>query len=469
MAYDNNLSIAGRMMQFEGIILLIPLFVLIFFRDEGSLAGMFIVPALVSMVGGFIVCLMSKKRKKLNSDRVVLFSWIYGFILAAIPFYLYGNVSFVQAIFESVSGFTTTGLSVLDVENTPSIFLFYRSFLQYVGGLGFVMTMLIFVQGKYSIDLFKSEGHPDNLMPNIGRTAKVIFFMYSFFLVIGTMMYVACNMPIFDSIMHTMCALSTGGFSNRLDSIGYYNSVSIELVTVFLMFIGTTNFSILLLLFKGRVRDFFRASEVKFLGVIIILLVPLMTLFLVHGGETVFNGLRQSFFNAFSALSTTGYATCNYAEWPETATAVLILMMIIGGGIGSTAGGIKLGRVCIVLKKLWVEIKRKVKPDRTVMMAYYDRGYDKEVLTEDITSEASTYMSVYIILYIMGTLAFTYFAGCTLIEGGFEFASALGTVGLSIGITNGSTSAICLIIEIIGMILGRLEIFVILKAFVKKR
>lgn len=262
MLHREEIPVIGKMMILESCILLVPLILLPFYRNEISLAWQFIFPAAISMALGLLVC-QSRKSRLSNSQRVV-FAWMYGFLLAAIPFFLYGNVNPVQALFESVSGFTTTGLSVLNVEQTPHIFLFYRGFLQYVGGLGFVMMMLLFVQGEDSVGLYQAEGHPDKLMPNIGKTAKVIAMMYGFFLIVGTIMYTIAGMPVFDSLVHTMCALSTGGFSNRLDSIGAYHSLPIEWITILLMLIGTTNFSLLLLLFQGRIRDFIKASETRF-------------------------------------------------------------------------------------------------------------------------------------------------------------------------------------------------------------
>lgn len=234
------------------------------------------------------------------------------------------------------------------------------------------------------------------------------------------------------------------------------------------MLIGTTNFSLLLLLFKGRVKDFFKASEIRFLGGLVFITIPILAGFLVAGGRLIGEGLRLSIFNAFSALSTTGYATCSYSNWPETALAVMILLMVIGGGLGSTAGGIKLARVCILMKNLVRNIRKKMVPDRTVLFTYYHRGTEKELLTDEQIEEASTYAGCYLFIYIFGTVLLTFFSGCTLVQGAFEFASSLGTVGLSIGVTNPDTSSICLFIEIMGMIMGRLEIFVVFKAFCRK-
>jgi len=216
------------------------------------------------------------------------------------PFLGLRDYRFTQILFESVSGLTTTGLSVLDVERMAHIYLFYRSFLQFMGGVGFVMMILVFIQDKDSMEMYSAEGHPDKLMPNIGMTAKVILLMYGGFLGVGTILLRLGGMTLFDSVIHAMCALSTGGFSNRAASIGAYHSIRIELVTVLLMLIGTTNFAALLLLLRRKFRQFSRVSEIRFLAVLVALFVPVMTLFLTYqNGYGISESLRLSFFNAF--------------------------------------------------------------------------------------------------------------------------------------------------------------------------
>ena len=210
------------------------------------------VPGGLSVLLGKLVGLHSRSMASIlqekKSCQVVLFAWAYGFFITMLPFLGLRQYRLTQILFESVSGLTTTGLSVLDVTAMAPIYLFYRSFLQFVGGLGFVMMMLVFFQDKDSMEMYIAEGHSDRLMPNIGRTAHVIFLMYSGFLALGVILYRLSGVSLFEGLLHAMCALSTGGFSNRLYSIGEYNSLLVELVTVLLMLVGTTNFAALLLL-----------------------------------------------------------------------------------------------------------------------------------------------------------------------------------------------------------------------------
>lgn len=460
-------NVYGIMMMMEGAMLLIPLAVLPFYPKEAVYIPCFVIPGGLSVILGKILCLKNKTLSTVfqenESSRVVLFSWIYGFFLSALPFCGLKGYRWTQILFESVSGLTTTGLSVLDVENMAHIYLFYRSFLQFLGGVGFVMMVLVFIQDKDSMEMYSAEGHPDKIMPNIGMTAKVILLMYSGFLAAGTLLYVVSGMPFFDSMLHAMCALSTGGFSNKLASIGAYRSIKIELVTIVLMLVGTTNFAALLLLIRRKFRQFCRVSEIRFLAALVVIFVPLMTVFLAYqNGYDMAESFRLSFFNAFSALSTTGYATCDYSAWGSGAVGIMILLMLIGGGAGSTAGGIKLSRVYLVMRRFIYQVGRRFESERQVRSLYYVKPVEgRTQIKGKVLEEAETYMRMYLFLYICGVLLLTATAGCSLTEAGFEFASALGTVGLSIGVTSPDANNATLLVEIAGMVLGRLEIFTV--------
>lgn len=467
----SNRSDFGKLMLLVGSLVAVPLIVLPFYPEDRVYAFSFVLPALGSILAGSFACLVGKKddskfewRSSMQRGSLtVLFAWGWGFLIGALPLALSGQLTFLQALFEAISGWTTTGLSVMDVSVTPHIFLFHRSFMQFCGGLGFVMMMVMLVQDKQSMNLYHAEGHPDQLMPNLKKTAQTIFLMYSGFLLAGTAAYRIAGMRLFDAALHTMCALSTGGFSTKLNSIGEYSSLPIELITVVLMLIGTTNFAVLLLLTRRKWRQVIRVSEVKFMLLLLLIFVPITALSLISGLNMGFGeGFRHALFDIASALSTTGYSTMSYTSWPPLAVGVLILMMLIGGGIGSTAGGIKLSRVYLMLRITVQNIRKRLLPPRSIEAPYYVRAQGKTPIDATLAMDTTGFVACYFGIFIFGTLLLTVTAGCSLTEAMFEFASALGTVGLSIGLTTPATGTATLIVEMFGMILGRLEIFIVI-------
>ncbi|MCI2047711.1 MAG: TrkH family potassium uptake protein [Faecalibacterium sp.] len=461
-------SVYGTLMMLIGLLTLVPLCICPFYPQDSRYFSAFLAPGGLSALAGLLLwwlappakLAISRQENAVFSSLTVLFAWFYGILIGALPFVLGGQLSLLDALFEAVSGWTTTGLSVMDVSVTPHIYLFHRSFMQFCGGLGFVMMMVMLVQKKQSMELFSAEGHPDKLMPNLRKTAQVIFKMYLIFLIVGTIAYVAVGMPLFDSINHTMCALSTGGFSTRLGSIGEYNSFAIELVTVILMLIGTTNFAVLLLGAHRRWKQFFRVSEVRFMFLLLAIFTPMLTFDLMsemHMGA--FESLRRALLDGVSALSTTGYSSMAYGKWPAFSLAILILMMLIGGGIGSTAGGLKLTRAYLLLRMAGIHIRKRLSSPRRVCAPSYYKAQGPAPIDNALLADTTGFACCYFFLFVVGSLLLTLAAHCSLTEAMFEFSSALGTVGLSIGLTAPGTSGAVLLIEMAGMLLGRLEIF----------
>lgn len=465
-------SIIGELMILIGLFVLAPLLILPWYPQDLQYASTFLIPGGFSVVFGLLLYLKKTvhhrsktywKDSMGRSSLTVLFAWSWGVLIGALPFVISGQLTFVQGLFEAVSGWTTTGLSVIDVSVTAPIYLFHRSFMQYCGGLGFIMVMILFISGKHAMKLYNAEGHPDRIMPNIKKTAQAIFIIYNICLVVGTVAYRFAGMTWFDGICHAMCSLSTGGFSTKLNSIGEYNSFTIELITIVLMIIGTTNFAALILLAKGKLRSFSKVSEVRFMFLLLAIFIPPTAISLSNGlGISLAEGTRKATFDIVSAMSTTGYSTMSYAEWPHFAIGVLILMMVIGGGIGSTAGGIKLSRAYLMLRATASNLKKKLSPRRNVSVAHYVKADGKAPIDTELLEDTNGFVMSYLVIFVVGSLALTAAADCTLMEAMFDFASSLSTVGLSIGITNPMTNNASLIIEMIGMLMGRLEIFIVL-------
>ncbi|MBC5997425.1 TrkH family potassium uptake protein [Romboutsia ilealis] len=455
-----------------GVILLLPLSILPFYKNEMNFAISFICPSLVCIILGVVLVRIFKcdtnKNLSVGEDAVIVVSaWILATVFSAIPFMISQNLNFTQAYFESVSGWTTTGLSVIDVESTPHIFLIYRSIMQFFGGVGIVLVMVSALSSTFGMKLYNSEGHSDKILPNLIKSSRMILSIYLGYVIAGTALYVITGMPIFDAINHSIAALSTGGFSTKLESIGFYDNVYIELITIILMILGTISFATHVLLVKGRFKEILKIGEIRFMFLILGIAIPLITFVSLkdlYGG--LYKGCRVALFEIVSALSTTGFSTVGYNNWPPFAMFIMIILMITGGGAGSTSGGIKLYRVYLMMKQLVWNIKSKFLPEHFVKKHYVYKAEGKVIINKDDVIEIYNYICAYIVIFVLGVatmLAYKY----PLHEAMFEFSSALGTVGLSVGITSPTAPSLILWVEIIGMLLGRLEIWVIFIAIFK--
>lgn len=471
LSTGNNI---GKIILLMGGLLLIPLLVLPFYPSDARYWFSFAAPALFSIFLGLVICYFSNNEENSlalhgNIQRgsiTVLTVWGYAFLVFAVPFVLGKQLSPFLSLYEALSGWTTTGLSVMDVTVVPKIFLFHRSFIQYCGGLGVVIVMIMFLKTKQSMNLYSAEGHPDQLTPNLPRTVRVIFTLYTALVLFGTLLYTLFGMPFFDSLNHAMCALSTAGFSTQLNSIGEYDSVSLRLITILLMLLGSTNFAILLLVLKGRMKKAFAASEIRFTAILLLGSIFLVTLSMVREtGMGLKDALGLAGFNVISASSTTGFSTMDFNDLTQFSTGIFILLMFMGGGAGSTAGGLKLLRAYLLIRMALLNLRRRLSPSRKIDAPSFTKASGKAALDSELIADTTGFFLLYLAIFVVGSLALCLSSGEPLLQAMFEFASSLGTVGISNGITSSSASVATLSIEMVGMIMGRLEIFIVLIGF----
>lgn len=456
----------GVMMMILGVILLLPLLVLLAYPQEIHEAKYFIIPSVSALVIGYFLAtqIRDKEKGKLlkNQDAIIVTgAWMLAIIVSAMPFVLTGSYSFTQAVFETSSAWSTTGLSVVDVETTSHVFLMYRSILLFFGGVGLVLIMLSVLSDTYGMRLYHAEGHADKLLPNLIRSTRIIVSMYSGYILCGMALYLLFGMNWFDALNHSIAALSTGGFSTHAASIGYYDSVEIELITMILMLLGQTNFLAHLFLLKGKFKNFFRYSENQFSLMILCLFVPAIAfIFFYSGAMAMPEAFRVASFQAISALTTTGFQTVSsFVNLPQSILLLMILLMLIGGGSGSTAGGIKQIRITILLKNIYWTLQSRFTGNRVFQAHFIQRVEKKERIQPLEITEAGTYFFTYLLVFFLGTFILTLY-GADLTSAMFEFSSALSTVGLSMGIMTYDAPSVVLWVGSIGMILGRLEIYV---------
>ncbi|MDO5405739.1 MAG: TrkH family potassium uptake protein [Eubacteriales bacterium] len=460
----------GIVMILSGAITLLPLLTLIFYPEELRQAEYFIVPGVTSMLTGYLVSMVLRGRELGRLERnqemvVVLGTWMTAIVITALPFVLTGDYTFTQAVFETTSGLSTTGLSVVDTATAPRIFLIHRTVLLFFGGIGLVLVMTSVLSDVYGMRLYDAEGHSDRMLPNLIQSARLIIGIYSGYILAGILLYVGAGMSLFDAVNHAVAALSTGGFATHPESIGYYHSPVIELITIVLMLLGCTNFFVHLLLIRGRFRDFFRHCETRMALGLLAVFVPVMTVLLLQGFcDSVPESLRVALFQAVSALTTTGFQTVDtFQDWSPALLLLMILLQLVGGSAGSTAGGLKLYRVCYLVREIRWNLMKRVCPDRLVFGGKLNRGGKSAVVPEEEKLEIHQFFFLYLMLFVLGTFVFCCY-GYPVEASMFEFSSALSTVGLSMGITACDAAPLIHWTATAGMLLGRLEIYVVLVA-----
>ncbi|MGF7059008.1 TrkH family potassium uptake protein [Brassicibacter mesophilus] len=470
--YQLIIGYLGTMILGVGIALLLPLLILPIYRTEVDQALYFIIPSAIAIIIGYVLRLKIKTVKQATltlqeGGTIVILSWFITVVISALPFILSKQLNFTQAIFEAVSGWTTTGLSVVDVAKTSNMFLLWRSLMQFFGGAGLAVVMLSAIIGPHGLGLYNAEGRSDKLLPDVAKSTKLIMAIYSSYIVAGIVLYILAGMPWFDAINHSIAALSTGGFSTRVGSIGEYNSFAIELITIILMILGTINFAAHFILLKGQIKKFFKIGEIRFMFFILSLSIPLVSFFSLYKlYGSLGKSIRVGIFETVSALSTTGFSTVGYGDWSGVGIFVLIVLMIIGGGAGSTAGGLKQYRVYVLIKSLIWNIKAYLLPKNIVRQNYINRPEGKYYVSDKHVVEISNFTTIYLIAYVIGVFILVA-NGYSLQASMFEFASSLGTVGLSVGVTSPDAPTAVLWTEIVGMMLGRLEFLVIFFAGMK--
>ena len=466
----------GTLFMGFSLLVLFPLVFLIFYPEEASSAMYFVDAAVISFLLGYFLRIASGLKKSdivmiQEGAVIVLFSWIGVIIISALPFIFAGILDFTRAVFETTSGWTTTGLTVIDVTKVSKLFLVWRSVMQYIGGAGFAIIMVGSIIGPGGFGLYSAEGRTDNILPNIRHSVNMIMVMYLTYAVIGTLMYVFVGMPPFDAFNHSLTALATGGFSTRAGSIGEFHSLPVEIVTIVLMFLGTTGFGLHYTLWRGNIKAFLKNGEPwLMLSTVFIttLIVAKTGLGLVY--DTTSQAIRESVFQTVSALTGTGFSTVDFTvhRWPlfSTGMFVLTVLMILGGMMDSTSGGLKQYRIYVTLRVVFDAVLKFIHPRNAVRRIVVWKGETRKVVDSEAVREILLVFSLYFTTYTVGVVVLTAY-GFPLQDSMFEFASALSGVGLSCGITSPSLPNGVLWTLTVGMFLGRLEFLVIIYSISK--
>jgi len=373
MSFKTIFSTLGRVLLLEAALLLLPAVVALIY-GEGCVYAFLITSAIAAVIGGALSLALRRERKTLNirdGFAIVALSWLGMSIIGALPFVLSGEISsYVDALFETVSGFTTTGASILgNVEGMSRGLLFWRSFTHWLGGMGILVFVMAIMENApdRSINILRAEmpGHSvDKLTPKSRSTAKLLYYIYLALTVLELVFLLLGGMPLFDSIVHALGTAGTGGFGIKSDSLASYSPYIQWVITVFMLLFGVS-FNVYYLILLGRWKSALSSNELRcYLGIFLVAC-GIITANIYPLYQSFSETLRLSAFQVSSLLTTTGFATADFNKWPQLSKAILLLLMFSGGCMGSTAGGFKVSRITALFQIARNEIIRSVSP-RTV-------------------------------------------------------------------------------------------------------
>ena len=406
MNYSIVLYILGCVLKFESAFLVLPALVGLIYREHASVS--YLAVAVLCLILG--VLLTHKKPRSTNLYTregfvAVALSWIIMSIFGAIPFVLTGDIPFyVDALFETISGFTTTGSSILtDVESISKASLFWRSFSHWIGGMGvFVFIMAILpMMGGSTMNLMKAESpgpSVSKLVPHVKDTAKILYGIYIAITICEATILRALGMPLFDSLTTTFGTVGTGGFGIRNDSIAGYSPAIQITITVFMILSGI-NYTAYFYILTGKIKELFKIEEVRWYLAIIFGSVAVITWNVRSLYPTFSETLRHAFFQVGSIITTTGYATTDFNMWPEISRTILVILMFIGACAGSTSGGIKVSRILILLKTIRKELSLIIHPRQVKKIRMDGHPVDHETLRS-----ANVFLVVYFVLLLTSML-----------------------------------------------------------------
>jgi trk system potassium uptake protein len=471
--YRLMIGLSGGILGIIGLLCLVPLAVILFYPEELAHAGSFLLTGVPLAILGYSLYRMDGQGPHSGSLTlqegavIVTIVWVVAILVGTIPFMISLGLTFPQALFETTSGWTTTGLSVVDVTSAPRIILFYRSFIQLIGGAGFAIISVSAITGAFSASLTGAEGRTDQLAPHVRQSARIVAFIYSGYVIFGITALRIAGMGWFDAVNHGFTAVATGGFSTRAESISYWDSPAIEAVLIVLMLLGSTNFLIAYTFLRRKVRVALRSAELHLMGVVLLLGIGVLLLLVTTAiYPSVGKAVRIAVFEAASALTGTGFSSTSLLPWPATGLLVLILLMSIGGGTGSTAGGIKQLRVYILLKAAAWEVRKAFMPRHIVNEPAIWHGQNRSLLSDQQVRQTAVFVVMYVFLYLVAS-GVVMAHGYSMQESLFEVASALGTVGLSVGVTQADMPVTLLLTKSLVMLLGRLEILTLVIGLLK--
>tara|TARA_B100001741_G_scaffold8464_1_gene6851 strand:+ start:19 stop:1467 length:1449 start_codon:yes stop_codon:yes gene_type:complete len=464
----------GTLQIILGVFMLIPVIIQLIYNELDS--G-FVSASIITIIFGILFFLTNLDHDKSidlpQAFILTALSWLSVAIFGSLPFIFSElNLNFTDAFFESMSGITTTGSTVLtDLDNSPKGILLWRAILQWLGGIGIILMAITLmpIMNIGGMQLFKisSNDNAEKILPKSKEVSLRLIIIYSLLTLTCATFYKLFGMNYFDSLTHSMTTIATGGFSNYNDSIGYFNSALIEINAIIFIILGSIPFIAYIKYLNGDKKIFYKDAQINFFLKTILISVIIISVFLLfksHSSETFL--LRQVTFNVVSILTGTGYVTANYSDWGGFPLIFFLVLMFIGGCAGSTTCGLKIFRIHILYKFFLMQLKKYIYPRGVFVLKY-----GENILNEKFISSIISFVFLYIIIFFIITTLLS-ISGLDFITAISGAATSISNVGPGLGGMIGPNGNFSLLpdfskwILTVGMLLGRLELFAIIVLFI---
>ena len=472
MNYSMIVYLLGWILNFEAIFLVIPAITAVIYGESEFFS--FLITIGICLLIGLLIIFLGKPKKKTIYTRegfvIVALSWIVLSIFGALPFIISGSIpSFTDALFETVSGFTTTGATILsDVEALPRSMLLWRSFTHWIGGMGVLVFILAFLplSGAQNMNLMKAESpgpSVSKLVPKVKTTALILYSMYFGLTTLQFLLLILGGTPVFDSINIAFATAGTGGFGIKNDSLASYSDYVQIVTTVFMLLFGI-NFNIYFLLILRKFRDALKNSEMRAYFVVIATAVFIITLNIGGTFESIGEAIKHIAFTVAAIITTTGFMTVDFNLWPELSRTILVLIMFIGACAGSTGGGIKISRFIILFKSMAKEIRLLIHPNQIKKLEI-----DGHKIDHNVIRSTNVYMVCYLLIFAISVLLIS-FDNHSLLTNFTAVATTINNVGPGLDMVGPTQnfsffSDASKLVLIFNMIAGRLELFPVLLLF----
>ena len=470
----------GALLLIEAVFMTMALGVSLWYNEPDN--GVFLLSTIITLLAGVIGLLVGRRAESRMGERegyvIVAMVWVVFSAFGLLPYYLSGQVpTLTDAWFESMSGFTTTGATIIpDLEVITHGLLFWRSLTQWIGGMGIIVLSIAILPifGLNGMQLYAAEVTGltyEKLSPRIADTAKMMWMTYVILTASEILGLWLCGMPIFDAVCHSFSTIATGGFSTHNNSLEFYDSAAIHYIVTFFMFISGINFVLLIYLLRGKARYFFRDEELRWYSVAVAMFAVLLTLGLYiarpgWSGVEMERAFRDSLFTVISSMTSTGYTISDYMYWPVVAWVVIFFLMLTGACAGSTAGGIKWVRLAIILKNGVAEFQRRIHPNAIIPVRLNEKTVPQQTINNIMA------FLIFYVFIIAVTVVIFCATGVDFDEAIGSAVSAIGNVGISIGQfgpagTYAAFPTVAKWVMSFVMLIGRLEIFTILLLFTR--